>query len=195
MIDKKKELREEILKKRVAIPAANRALHSATILERLFGLEAMETARWVAFYAAYGSEVETSGMMAHAIAHGKRIVVPKVNDEKGMIFSEVRHPVKDLEKGYRGIPEPHGDAVRPVDVNEMDVLIVPGIAYDTAGNRLGQGAGFYDRLLGGLKKRPVVVGPAFEAQVVPEVPAGPDDHPVDIIVTEKRVIDCRNKRQ
>jgi 5-formyltetrahydrofolate cyclo-ligase len=193
MIDKKRRLREEVLKKRGAISTANRVLHSATILERIFGLKEMESARWVAFYASYGSEVETTGMMAHALAHGKRIAVPKVDGERGMKFSELTHPVRELRPGYRNIPEPRPEFFRPVEVSTMNLLIVPGIAYDEAGNRLGQGAGFYDRLLGELAGRIPIIAPAFEAQVVPEVPVGPGDHKVDTLVTEKRVIECKKR--
>ena len=77
--DQKRRLREKMLLKRKALPPANRVIHSATILQRLFELNPMRGALWVKFYASYGSEVETHGMIAHALMSGKRIAVPKVD--------------------------------------------------------------------------------------------------------------------
>ena len=193
MNDEKSRLREEMLKKRKGISTANRVILSATILERLFGLEEVQRAGCVAFYASYGSEVETQGMMAHGLVHGKRISVPKVQSDRTLIFFEIDHPVRDLRPGWKGIPEPHSDSLRRVEPANIDLLVVPGIAYDEEGNRLGQGAGFYDRLLAKLAGEIPVVALAFDLQIISKVPAMARDVQVDIIVTEKRVIDCRRK--
>ena len=191
MIDEKRQLRTEVLKKRNTLPLPNRVLHSATILQRLFELEEIKSAHWIKFYASYGSEVETYGMMAHALSHGKRVAVPKVEGDDRLVFSEVLHPVRDLAPGWKGIPEPKAEALRPVKFEELNLIVIPGIAYDERGNRVGQGLGFYDRLLRKNSSRIPVVAVAFELQIVPEVPVSPHDIHVDLIVTEKRVIECR----
>ncbi len=139
MIDEKRRLRQQMQKKRDALPAANRVIHSAAILQRLFELAAMRSARWVKFYVSYGSEVETLGMIAHALTHGKRVAVPKVEGESRLILSELCNPARELTPGWRGIPEPRPEFVRPVALEEMDLMVVPGIAFDEKGNRLGQG--------------------------------------------------------
>jgi 5-formyltetrahydrofolate cyclo-ligase len=190
MIEEKQRLRAEVRKKRSAIPHPNRVLKSATILERLFELDAMRSARWVKFYVSHGSEVETQGMIAHALAHGKRVAVPKVEGEDRLILSELLHPVRELSPGWRGILEPKPDCLRPVEIKEMDLLVVPGIAYDEQGHRIGQGVGFYDRFLTPAAGRIPIAALAFELQIVPEVPVEINDVRMDWIVTEKRVIKC-----
>ena len=191
MIDEKRRLRREMLERRDALPAANRVIHSAAILQRLFELAAMRSAKWVQFYVSYGSEVETPGMIAHALTHGKRVAVPKVEGERRLILSELLNPVRELSPGWRGIPEPKPEFVRPVALEEMDLLVVPGIAFDEKGNRLGQGAGYYDRLLASVSDRIPIVALAFELQIVPELSTFPNDVRMNLIVTEKRVIECR----
>ena len=191
--DEKRKIRQEMLQKRDVLPAANRVIHSATILQRLFELEVMQMACWVTFYASYGSEVETGGMMAHALAHGKRVSVPKIEGGNRILLSELRHPVRELAPGWRGIPEPRSEFLRPVKIEAMDFVVVPGVAYDDKGNRLGQGGGCYDQLLAKVRGRIPIVALAFELQLTCEVPVLPNDVPVDFIVTERRVIDCREK--
>lgn len=190
MIDEKRRLRRQMQKKRDALPAANRVIHSATILQRLFELAAMRSARWVKFYVSYGSEVETPGMIAHALAHGKQVAVPKVEGKDRLILSELLNPVRELSPGWRGIPEPKPEFVRPVELEEMNLLVVPGVAFDEKGNRLGQGAGYYDRLLASVSDRISIVALAFELQVIPQIPTSPNDVRMNLIVTEKRVIEC-----
>ena len=192
---KKGQLRDEVLRKRNSLSAPNRVLHSATILQRLFEQPSVREAQWLEFYVSYGSEVETSGMIAHALAHGKRVAVPKVEAPNRMILSEIHHPVRELEPGWRGIREPKAEFLRPVPVDQIGVLIVPGTAFDEKGHRIGKGVGFYDRFLPQAVGRIPIVAVAFDLQVVPEIPVFPHDIPVDCIVTEKRVIDCKGNRE
>ena len=189
MTQNKKQLREEILSRRSAVSTANRVIRSADILQRLFELEATRAASWVHFYVSYGSEVETTGMIAHALKQGLRVSVPKMDaDANRLVLSELKDPVRDLTPNARGIPEPKPETFRAVEIGEMDLIVVPGIAFDEKGNRLGQGGGHYDRLLSGVSGRIPILGLAFESQMAPAVPVEDHDIPVDWIVTEKRVI-------
>ena len=190
----KRRLRKEMIESRRRLSPANRVIHSATILQRLFELEVMRGALWVQFYVSYRSEVETSGMIAHALSHGKKVAVPKVIPKKGLLLSEIQHPVHDLAPGWRGIPEPREGCIRPVDVGEMDVLVIPGIAFDMNGNRLGQGAGIYDRVLKSVKGVVPIIALAFELQIVKEIPVQAEDIQVDFIITEKQTISCREEK-
>ena len=186
----KRRIRKEMRERRECLSPANRVIHSATILQRLFELEVMRQALWVKFYVSYGSEVETSGMIAHALSHGKKVAVPKVIQKKELLLSEIRHPVRDLAPGWRGIPEPRHECLRPVDLGRMDLLVVPGIAFDINGNRLGQGGGIYDRVLKSAKGKVPMIALAFELQVVKEIPVHAEDIQVDLIITEKQTISC-----
>ncbi len=194
MDDEKRRLRKELLARRDKITTAQRVIRSADILERLFALEAMRAASWVNFYVSYGSEVETTGMIAHALVRGKRVAVPKMDPaEKRLLLSELKDPVRDLSPAPLGIPEPKPEAFRPVEAVGMDLIVTPGVAFDETGRRLGRGGGYYDRYLSDLSGKIPVVALAFELQMVPEVPEGARDIRVDWIITEKRVIKCREE--
>ena len=190
--EEKQRLRKEVLARRDKLTTAQRVIRSADILQKLFELEAARSATWIHFYVSCGSEVETTGMIAHALSRGKRATVPKMEtDPKRLVLSELKDPVRELSPGPKGIPEPKPEAFRPVEISLMDLFVVPGVAFDERGNRLGQGAGYYDRLLTGISGRTPIVGLAFELQIVKEIPVGDHDVRVDWIITEKRIVACR----
>ncbi|MBI3597709.1 MAG: 5-formyltetrahydrofolate cyclo-ligase [Nitrospirae bacterium] len=191
--DEKQRLRNDVMTSRNKLTTAQRVIRSADILQKLFELEAVRDATWIHFYVSHGSEVETTGMIAHALSRGKRVTVPKMEPaSKQLMLSELKDPTRELSPGPIGIPEPKPEAVRPIEVDRMDLFIVPGIAFDPRGNRLGQGAGYYDRLLTPVAERVPIIGLAFELQVVERVPTGDHDIRVNWIITEKRVIECRS---
>ena len=95
---------------------------------------------------------------------------------------------REIAPGYRGIPEPHADCPR-VALASIDWVLVPGIAFDAEGRRVGYGGGYYDRLLPLLEKGAARVAGAFELQIVERVPAAPHDTTVDAIVTERRTLE------
>ena len=190
--DEKQRLRNDVLALRRKLTTAQRVIRSADILQKLFEIEAVRDATWIHFYVSHGSEVETTGMIAHALSQGKRVTVPKMEPAtKRLTLSELRDPARELVPGPIGIPEPKPEVIRPMDVDRMDLFIVPGIAFDQCGNRLGQGAGYYDRLLTPVAGGIPIIGLAFELQLVERVPTGDHDIHVNWIVTEKRVIEIR----
>jgi 5-formyltetrahydrofolate cyclo-ligase len=167
---------------------AERRDRSARIEDRLFTLPEFRTASVVMFFASFQSEVETHDMIRRAIREGKRVVLPKVRG-KELEIVEIGDYDADVRPGAWGIPEP--DTGAPVALKDIGLIIVPGAAFDERGNRIGYGAGFYDRLL------PAYDGPtvalSFDAQIVPAVPADPHDVPVKRIVTETRTIEAGPK--
>jgi 5-formyltetrahydrofolate cyclo-ligase len=179
----KKEIRKQVLAARDSMLPARRTTKSREIEERLFSLANFMSARAVLFFASFRSEVETGPMIRRALALGKRVILPKVKGKELELF-EIKNFDKDISPGAWGIPEPRESA--PVTLDQIDVIVVPGAAFDEHGNRLGYGAGFYDKLLSKFTKLTIAV--AFEEQIVPKIPADPHDVPVRKIVTEKRVI-------
>ncbi len=138
------------------------------------------------FFASFRSEVETAPMIRKALASGKRVILPKVAGKELSLF-EIKDFDKDVAPGAWGIPEPRERF--PARLDEVGLIIVPGAAFDERGNRIGYGAGFYDKLLLAFKKPTVAV--AFEVQIVHSVPIDSHDVPVQKIVTEKRVITAK----
>jgi 5-formyltetrahydrofolate cyclo-ligase len=176
-------LRKQVAEARGKLSAEERDSKSREIEARLFSLHEYRSASVVMFFASFRSEVDTLPMIRHALAAGKRAILPKVRGKDLALF-EIRDFDKDTAPGAWGIPEPR--EIMPVTVEDVDFMIVPGLAFDENGNRLGYGAGFYDRLLPYYKKETAAL--AFEIQIVPEVPISSLDIPVKQIVTEKRTI-------
>ena len=160
-----------------------RESHSREIEKRLFLLTEFREASLVMFFASFRSEINTLPMIRHALEAGKRVILPKVKGGDLALF-EIRDFDRDTAPGAWLIPEPREDA--PAVISDVDLMIIPGLAFDENGNRLGYGAGFYDRILPRYKHKTVAL--AFEIQIVPKIPVSPHDIPVHAIVTEKRVI-------
>jgi 5-formyltetrahydrofolate cyclo-ligase len=179
----KKDIRKKVLAARDGQLPAQRTAKSREVEERLFSLPEFRSARVVLFFASFRSEVETSSMIRHALTFGKRVILPKVKGTELALY-EIADWDRDVSPGAWGIPEPHEN--RPVGLDEIDLILMPGAAFDEHGNRVGYGAGFYDKLLSSYTKTTVAL--AFEAQIVPLIPAEPHDVPVTKIVTEKRII-------
>ena len=141
----------------------------------------------------FGSEANTRPLSEHALEVGKRVLLPRVDRDARMLeLREVRSLVEDIAPGRWGILEPRPEVCALVDPRELDWVLVPGVAFDKTGGRLGYGGGFYDRLLPLLRKDvPRAVG-AFNMQVVEHVPRAKHDLAIDLIITEDAVFDISN---
>jgi 5-formyltetrahydrofolate cyclo-ligase len=171
---------------RVTLSPDERAAASRAIASRLESLPAWSGARTVALYASMGAEVDTAGLALLAAAGGKRVVWPRLSPSgKAMEFAAC--PPSDLVAGPARALEPPATAA-PVPAGEIDLVAVPGVAFDARGRRLGRGGGHYDATLARIRPGAFRVGLAFESQVVPAVPAEPHDQRLDAIVTEARVL-------
>ncbi len=191
MLDKK-SLRKKVLAARDSLTWDQVEANSVKIAEQLFALPQYRAAQTIMYFLNFGKEVLTMKMVPQTLAHGKRAVATKtVTKERRMILSEIYDLEADLEPGLWGIPEAKAEALRPLEPTEIDFVIVPGVAFDLQGNRLGYGGGYYDRFFPQLREGVPLVAVTFELQIVKEVPVDPWDRRVDFIITEKRVIDCR----
>jgi 5-formyltetrahydrofolate cyclo-ligase len=119
-----------------------------------------------------------------------------MNKEERLRIFEIRD-MGELTPGGWGIPEPVESGEREMSLEGIDIVIVPGVAFDTSMNRLGYGKGYYDRLLGSVRKmdaagcrlaRPFLVGLAYEEQTVPSLYCGPYDIKMDTVITDKRIL-------
>ena len=179
----KDDLRKHVLDARFKLSPEERKAKSREIEKRLFGLAEFSGARTIMFFASFRSEVETHDMVRRALAEGKRVVLPKVKGKELALF-RIRDFDRDVVPGAWEIPEPlHGT---PAKLRDIDLVLVPGAVFDEQGNRLGYGAGFYDRLLASFNGMTVAL--AFELQIVENVPAATHDVPMKKIVTELRII-------
>ena len=192
----KKALRKRILSLRDALSLEERHKKSAVIQSRLFSLPQFIAARTIALFVSCKSEVLTEAIIREALSRGKVTALP-ITDlaRKQLILSRITDCDTDLAPGVWGIPEPKPDRIKPVTPDELDLVITPGAAFDRQGRRLGYGGGFYDGLLRSMTARKPAIALAFALQIVDEVPFDPShDQPVDMIITEDEIIDCKEER-
>lgn len=182
----KSSIRKHKLAEIDALPIAERRNFGIKIKNRLFSLPEYDSAKTICSYVSFCSEVETYDIIKESIAAGKRVIVPKIDlVHKVLLLSEI-NSFDELKQGAYGILEP--DMIRPANIDEIDLFIVPGIAFDRAGNRLGRGKGYYDKLLSSTSS--VKIGLAYEIQLEKEIPHDNHDIKIDIVLTEKDVYRC-----
>ncbi len=158
---------------------------SEAACSRLARLPQLASARCVALFASLPDEPSTRPLFEALRGREKRCLLPRTTYAGKLEFYEVRD-WEDLRPGRYGVSEPRADCV-VVRLSEADVVVVPGVAFDASGGRLGRGEGYYDRALVHIEG-PFIVGLALERQVVEEVPRGELDRLVDAVVTERRVL-------
>jgi 5-formyltetrahydrofolate cyclo-ligase len=179
-------MREAVLAARRALTASDRAERSDRIARRVLALDAFERAGCVALYAPIGAEVETDAIARAAAENGKRTAYPRLSaSDRAMTFA--RCAPSALVTGAYGTLEPPASAP-VVDSAALDLVIVPGVAFDPLCRRVGRGRGHYDATLARLPPSTLRIGLAFELQVVDEVPSEPHDALLDAVVTEARVL-------
>jgi 5-formyltetrahydrofolate cyclo-ligase len=187
--ERKRQLRRSMLVVRRSLSTAERMACSRRVWEHVTSLFCYRQARVVLGYMACDHEVLTDGLMRQIIASGKQLVLPVVQtDRQGMTLYVIQDLERDVAPGYRGILEPQPQRTRVIAPETLELVLVPGVAFDQRGGRLGFGAGFYDRLLGRLPRDIPTVGLAFDFQVIPRLPSQPHDIMLHAIVTESRVI-------
>ena len=187
----KREAREQALARRDALSAERRGRLSAAICARAAALPELEAAGTLLLFGSFRTEIDTSPLIAWALARGRIVCLPRVLAPHVMAAYRVRDVATDLEPGAWGIPEPHA-GLPEVAPEAIDAVIVPGAAFDGAGRRCGYGGGFYDSYLPLTRAGVPRVALAFEAQIVDEVACESHDLAVDTIVTELRVIRPRS---
>lgn len=187
----KKLIRKETLIKRDSIDPEKKQEKDKLIMGRILSLPSFKKANTVLYFASFRSEVSTLQQIEEALKMGKRIMLPKVDKiDKRLRLYEI-HSIGEIKSGFMGIPEPDVSPERERDINDADLVIMPGVAFDPKGNRLGYGAGYYDKLLAGLKKKIPLIAIAYEEQIVDSLPAESHDIRVDMIVTDERIIEIQ----
>ncbi len=188
----KQALRQSIIALRENLPAHDRARWSREATDRIRRLPEYRAADTVLGYLNFGAELATDAWVQHALADGKRVLLPRVNRaSKHLELYRVRDLQHDVAPGLWGIPEPLPErCVREEALGTVDFVLLPGVAFTRDGARLGYGGGFYDRLLAHLPDRPALVAGAFAMQVVAEIPQEATDRKVAWLVTEDETIHC-----
>jgi 5-formyltetrahydrofolate cyclo-ligase len=186
---RKSEIRRSTVARRDALSKKQRAEKSAAIMKRLFEFANFLESKIVLFYLSHKSEVDTEPMIHKALALEKIIALPLIDGEKREIIPlKIDNLDRDTQPGYRGIREPISRRCKQIPVQQVNLAIIPGIAFDERGGRIGYGTGFYDRFIPNLDITTRKVALAFECQIVLQIPMEPHDRYTDIIITEKRIV-------
>jgi len=178
--EEKRILRKNVLAIRDSLTAEEATELSKEIEKKLFEEEHFKNARTVAFYIPKGNEVDTRKMIERAMNDGKEILVPVTNDEITMCKLT---SLSELVPGRFGVLEPKR---REPEDRQPDVVIVPGVVFGLCMHRIGYGKGYYDKYL--KKTKAYRIGICYDFQVVEKLPNHPHDEPMDIIITDKRVV-------
>ena len=183
----KKLLRREGMARRRGLTAGQRQEKSAAIAERLIHAELFRQAEAVFCYISMENEVHTEAVLEAALAAGKAVSIPYVLDKaKGLMCAAQLQDMADLVAGEYNIPTLPPEKVVPVEPAAIDLVIVPGSAFDRAGHRIGMGGGYYDQFLG-QAARAVRAAVAYECQLFDNIAVDEHDQPMDYIFTEKTV--------
>ena len=189
MRESRQDLRKRILGSRDRLSDNERRAKSSSISDNFGALTEMKQWATLFMYVNFRSEVETVGLIKRCLKQGIRVAVPFVDASTvSMIPLLIKDPEKDLAPGYYGIPEPDPQKALRLEPSEIDAAIIPGSVFDIHGGRLGYGGGYYDRFLVNDAPQAKRIGFAFELQLVDNVPLEPHDQPLDILITEKRIV-------
>jgi 5-formyltetrahydrofolate cyclo-ligase len=181
------ELRRQMRAIRGALPEEARARRSSAIVERVRALDVWPEARVIAAFVSIRGEADPSALVAEAFASGRRVALPRVDMDAGVVRMLELEPNAELrEEGAFGIPEPPADAPE-IPLEAVSLVIVPALGLDPRGHRIGWGRGFYDRLLPTMPNA-TRVGIAYDFQLLAEIPNSEHDERMDFVVTDARTL-------
>lgn len=184
----KSRTRQQVRKQLSALNEIHRDTDSAQARALLAAQEVWKKASSVLFYAPIAGELDIWPLLNEAISSGKVVALPRFDlSSNCYIACAIQDPARDLQAGQYGIREPNEHCAGKV-LNRLDLILVPGVAFDLSGRRLGRGKGFYDQLLAIVNGK--TCGVAFEEQLVDEVPVEAHDVRLDFVLTPKRWIEA-----
>lgn len=197
IFEDKKKLRKEILDKRNSMDLNIKRELDNCIFNRFYESSHYKNANKIFIYVSYSSEIDTKKIINKILEEGKRIFVPRTeNKTKSMDAIEITS-LDDLEESRYGILEPSIDK-ESINPNELDLIVVPGVAFDCCGGRIGYGAGYYDRYFKKINEKNLVrvkkIALAYEMQILNRIPMNEFDMTIDYIMSENQVINCKSEK-
>lgn len=185
----KSQIRSDIAKSLATLSEKEIVVKTKAIENKLFEFANFLESKITLMYVNSDSEVPTHKILARSYAYSKILVLPAFKPESfEMTLMKVDDLNHDLKSGSRGILEPDADRCKVVPIERIDIAIIPAVALDEKGGRIGSGDGYYDRLIPNLAITTRKVALALEEQIIPQVPIESHDKHVDIIITDKRII-------
>lgn len=178
----KSRLRKQVYARLQRQREDTRRRKSEAVWRRLQRLKVFRLAKTVCCYVSLPDEVQTGPLITQMLEAGKRVVVPKVQGRR-LALSEVKDPARELVPGAFGVLEPKPGAFRPVAMERLDLVLVPGLAFDRRGHRLGRGEGYFDRFLARVPEDIPTIGICYDFQLVDRLPNEPHDQAVGAVIS------------
>lgn len=183
----KRALRADLRERRQLLSDAQRAEAAHALAERLDQLVDQHGARSISCFLSLPTEPGTHEFVEGAVARGIRVLLP-ISRSDGLLDWSVAEPGGDVAEGMFGLPEPVGELLGPIAVNDVDLMIIPAAAVDASGMRMGWGRGYFDKTIGSMERCPPVYAVIFDSELVDEVPHEVHDQPVSGVVTPSRTV-------
>ncbi len=195
MYNEKKELRSRLLAQRENYTKEQIDEISLTIFDKVKRLKTFQHAKTVMMYVSFGKELNTIPFLLECISLGKRVATPIcVPQDHSMILAETKNYPQGFVPTKMGIMEISRENAVAIDPKELDLIIVPGLAFTLQGDRIGYGGGYYDRLFEKLDDHTVLLAPSFDDFIVPSLPTGRFDRKVDILISENKSVFLRKDK-
>ena len=198
--DEKTEIRQNLLTRRKGLSKDQIRQKSGFIIDKLLSFPLYRRAKVIHCYVSLPKlgEVDTHGLIRQTLEEGKRVVVPVTDFERRTVSCSQIKSLEELEEKPSGLREPKQECLRSIDLKLIDLVILPGVAFDLQGNRIGMGGGFYDRFLSEFAVfscSPSPVALAYQFQIVDRIEPIPQDMRVEWIITEERIYKASNLKE
>lgn len=181
----KKDFRKQVIESRKNKDSEFISINSQIITEKLLSMDCIQQASTIMLYLDFNNEVKTDQLITKLISLRKTVTSPvTIKDERKLIPYEIINLKEGINIGTYGIREPNKDLSNEIDVKNIDVLIVPAVAYDKNCYRLGYGGGYYDRFIERLRDDAITIGIAFDLQLFDSIPKEEHDAQLNYIITE-----------
>lgn len=180
----KKEIRKKVLSLRDNINESTKKEWDNLIFDKLVNSQEYKNSQTISIFVSYASEVDTINIIKRMFDDHKKVCVPRVISKENGMKMYALNSFKDLNKGFKGIPEP-SIACTEISPKEIDLIVIPGSAFDRTGSRIGYGGGFYDRYLQLLDITTKQIAISYSIQLLEHVPTEPFDLKVPCLITDQ----------
>lgn len=189
----KRALRAELRERRQLLSEQQREVAASGITEQLDALVAARDARSISCFLSTTTEPDTREFIIGAVRRGIRVLLP-ITRADGLLDWAVADDTDDVAEGLFGLPEPTGEVLGPIAVNDVDLMIIPAAAVDAEGTRLGWGRGYFDKTIGSMENCPPVYAVTYDSEVLDSLPRELHDQPVTGVVTPTRTLHLSHER-
>ena len=185
----KNDLRKAMLSKRKSMKVENVSAFSNKIIETIMELPEFKSSKNIMLYLSFNNEVNTYPLVKWCFDNNKTVIAPYcIQHSKEIVPYRITNLSTDLVKSTFGVMEPNKHSLEKINIEDIDLILVPAVAFDQYCNRIGFGAGYYDRFLCKKPKHTPAIGIAYDYQIIDNIPTDEYDVPLDFIITEKRII-------